>query len=131
MRGKGKINPKHDMKAAIAVALLVIAQPAQAQEASPGRRLFLNACGVCHAAEAGAPHRQGPGLFGIFGKAAAQAEGFKYSEALKTSGFVWDEATLDTWLTDAQAARPGTIMLYKQANPERRQLVIEYLKTVK
>ena len=104
---------------------------AQAQDDSPGRRLFVNACGVCHAAEPGAAPRQGPNLHGVFGRKAASVEGFKYSEALRTSGFIWDEATLDTWITDAQAARPGTIMLYRQANPERRQLVIDYLKTLK
>lgn len=117
--------------ALVALFALTSAKLAVAQEVSPAKRQFLNACGTCHATESGGPPRQGPHLFGIFGRASAQIEGFKYSEALKSSGFIWDEATLDTWLTDAQAARPGTIMLYKQANPERRQLVIEYLKTLK
>lgn len=112
------------------VLSLVTAGMSQAQEVSPERRQFLNACATCHAAEKGAPHRQGPTLFGVFGKPAAQLEGFKYSEALKTSGFVWDEATLDAWLTDSQGKRPGAIMLYKQANPERRKLAIDYLKSL-
>jgi cytochrome c len=104
---------------------------ASAQEVSPEKRQFLNACGTCHAAEPSAPHRQGPNLFGIMGKPAASLDGFKYSDALKASGLTWDEATLDKWLTDAQAAQPGTTMLYRQANPERRQLVISYLKSLK
>ncbi|MFM9849077.1 MAG: c-type cytochrome [Hyphomicrobiaceae bacterium] len=115
----------------VAATSTLAANASLSQEASPGRRQFLNACGVCHAAEPDAAPRQGPNLFGVFGRPAAQASGFKYSEALKTSGFVWDEATLDTWLTDAQGARPGVVMLYRQANPERRQLVIDYLKTLK
>jgi cytochrome c len=96
-----------------------------------GQRLFIGACAACHAWEQGAPHRQGPNLFGIAGKPAGSVSDFKYSEALASSGFVWDDATLDTWLTDAQAARPGVVMLYRQANPERRKLVIEFLKSLK
>ena len=105
--------------------------PLAAQEDSPGRRLFLNACGVCHTVEPGAPARQGPSLSGIFGKIAGAVADFKYSDALKTSNLQWDEPTLDAWLTDPQAVRQGVTMLYRQANPERRKIIIDYLKTIK
>lgn len=117
--------------ALLCASFLLAATPLVAQDAAAAKRYFLNACGVCHSSEPGAPHRQGPNLFGVFGKPAGGVGGFKYSDALKASGLTWDEATLDHWLTDSQAARAGTVMLYKQANPERRQLAIDYLKTLK
>jgi cytochrome c len=106
--------------------------PARAQDVdlAKARQLFVSACGTCHTAEKGAPNRQGPNIYDIIGKPAAARDGFKYSEAMKSSGFVWDEATLDRWIEDAQAMRPGTIMAYRQRDPDRRKLVIAYLKSL-
>jgi cytochrome c len=75
--------------------------------------------------------RQGPNLFGVVGRQAGGAAGFKYSAAFiaGSGGIVWDEGTLDRWLADPQSIIPGAVMLYKQADPDRRRLVIEYLKT--
>lgn len=103
---------------------------AQDVDIARARQLFVSACGTCHTAEKGAANRQGPNLYDIVGKPVGLREGFKYSEPLKSSGFVWDEATLDRWIEDAQAARPGTIMAYRQRDPDRRKLVIAYLKTL-
>jgi len=92
---------------------------------------FKKSCGTCHVAEAGAGPRQGPNLFGVVGRAAGSVEGFNYSPAFVAakSGIVWDEQTLDRWLTDPQSVIPGAVMPYKQADPDKRKLVIEYLKT--
>ena len=43
---------------------------------------------------------------------------------------MWDATTLDEWITNAQAAHPGTFMNYRQANAEKRKRVIEYLKSL-
>jgi cytochrome c len=92
---------------------------------------FKKSCGTCHVAAPDAGPRQGPNLFGIVGRAAGSVEGFKYSPAFVAGhdGVVWDEATLDRWLADPQSVIPGAVMLYKQADPDKRRLVIEYLKT--
>jgi len=91
---------------------------------------FKKSCGTCHVAEAEAGPRQGPNLFAVIGRKAGSVEGFKYSPALAGGDrIVWDEDTLDRWLTDPQALIPGAVMLYKQADPDKRRLVIEYLKT--
>ena len=92
---------------------------------------FKKSCGTCHVAEAGAAPRQGPNLFGVIGRAAGSLEDFTYSPAFiaAKSGIVWDDQTLDRWLTDPQVLIPGAVMLYKQADPDKRKLVIEYLKT--
>jgi cytochrome c len=103
---------------------------ASSADLTAAKAQFQSSCGTCHAAEEGAPSRQGPNLFDRFGKVAGTLEGFNYSEALKTSTFVWDEVTLDRWITDTQAMRPGVLMTYRQADPVKRRLIIDYLKSL-
>jgi cytochrome c len=92
---------------------------------------FKKSCGVCHVAAADGAPRQGPNLFGVVDRAAGGVAAFKYSPAFAkgSAGIVWDEGTLDRWLADPQSVIPGSVMLYKQADPDKRRLVIEYLKT--
>jgi cytochrome c len=112
------------------VAGLAIAMPL-ARADDTNRAQFLKSCGTCHSVEPGAPPRQGPNLLGVFGRKAGTLEGFKYSDALKSADWVWDEVHLDKWIENAQAMRPGVVMPYRQADPEKRAKVIEFLKTLK
>ena len=116
--------------AAFPSLLLFGSVPALAQDASAGKAQFLTSCGVCHSVEPGASPRQGPGLDGVFGRAAGTVPGFKYSDALKAGGWVWDEATLDPWMENAQAVHPGTTMNYRQRDPDKRQAILGFLKTL-
>ena len=87
-------------------------------------------CMSCHAVTPG-QNGIGPSLAGVFGRKAASAPGFEYSDALKASGKTWDEATLDAWLTNPMGMVPGTRMTYMgQSDPAKRREVIEYLKTL-
>ena len=63
------------------------------------------------------------------GQAGKIAE-FKYSEVLAKADLTWDEATLDRWIEDAATVQPGTTMAYRQRDPEKRKLIITYLKTL-
>jgi len=98
-----------------------------------GAELFRRACAACHASEKNAPPRQGPNLFGVYGRMAGTAAGFSYSAGFLAGsrGIVWNAASLDRWLVNPQAMMPGVVMPYKQPKPERRAAVIEYLKTLK
>lgn len=88
-------------------------------------------CMSCHAVTPG-QNGIGPSLAGVFGRKAASAPGFEYSDAMKASGKTWDEATLDTYLTNPMGVVPGTRMTYMgQSDPAKRKAVIEYLKTLK
>jgi|FEC22Drversion2_1045045.scaffolds.fasta_scaffold00566_6 cytochrome c len=109
-----------------------IARTAVAEEVdlAAAERQFVSSCGVCHVVDPDAPARQGPPLAGILGRAAGSRAGYAYSDALKRSGIVWTEETLDRWIENAQAYVPGTTMMYRQAKPERRQLIIAYLKSL-
>ena len=113
------------------VMLAAAAATADGVDPAAAEAQFKKSCGVCHVAEAGAPPRQGPNLFGVVGRQAGTVADFKYSPAFAagSGGIVWDEATLDRWLTDPQAVIPGAVMPYKQADPDKRKLVIEFLKT--
>jgi cytochrome c len=112
-------------------AVLLRAAGADGVDLAAAETQFKKSCGTCHVAVADAAPRQGPNLFGVVGRKAGEAAAFKYSEAFAkgSGGIVWDDATLDRWLTDPQAVIPGAVMVYKQADPDKRRLVIEYLKT--
>ena len=103
---------------------------ADAADLAAGEQQFKTSCGVCHTAVEGEPPRQGPNLHSVYGRRAGTLAGFNYSAALKNGGWTWDETTLDPWIENAQAAHPGTYMNYRQANPEKRKLVIDYLKSL-
>ncbi|MDP6174357.1 MAG: hypothetical protein QGF09_09340 [Rhodospirillales bacterium] len=69
-------------------------------------------CAECHSLEPGV-HLSGPSLAGIWGRPAGTGQGFgRYSKALRDSGLVWDEATLDAWLMDGKALVPGNRMIF-------------------
>ena len=46
----------------------------------------------------------------------------------KWADIVWNEETLDKWLTDPQAVAPGAKMFFHLDNPQDRADVIAYLK---
>ena len=82
-----------------------------------GETVFL-ACIGCHSLEQGAPHKVGPNLFDIAGKAAGTRPGFKYSDALVEAGakgLVWEQGTLLAWIMQTEGMVPGTWMLYYNA----------------
>lgn len=117
------------------VCLMVVASAAVADQADlvAAESQFKKSCGTCHVAVADAGPRQGPNLFGVVGRKAGEVADFKYSEAFAkgSGGIVWDESTLDRWLADPQSVIPGALMLYKQTDPAKRGLVIDYLKTLR
>ena len=69
-------------------------------------------CRSCHTIAPGGANMTGPNLHGVFGRKAASVEGFKYSDALKNAGFVWDGEHLNQWLEKPQTYLPGTKMSF-------------------
>lgn len=120
--------------AATLVAGFCVISQAQAQMPLPAAApvdpatLFGRQCGTCHVAVADGGPRQGPNLWGVYGRKAGSVPEFKYSANYATSGIVWDETTLDTYLTNPQAMIAGSVMGYRQANPESRATIIAWLK---
>ncbi|WP_417613860.1 c-type cytochrome [Parasphingorhabdus sp.] len=89
-------------------------------------------CGTCHNVEKDGGNGIGPNLWGVAGNPAAQKAGYAYSPAMKSSGLVWDNATLNTYLKEPLKTVPGTKMAYAGLrNDEQRTEVIAYLDTLK
>jgi cytochrome c len=112
-----------EMQAAVAA----LPAPYNAANYEAGRRVFAQ-CRSCHVIQAGAPHRVGPNLHGVFGREIGTAEGFTYSQAVQDADFVWDAAHLDEWLANPQTFLPGNRMAFAGVrNEEQRRDVTAYL----
>ncbi len=88
-------------------------------------------CAACHSVNPG-EQMTGPSLANIWHRKAGTVPGFdRYSDAMKRAKVVWNEETLDQWLTHPEALIPGTSMTFPGLRErESRRDVIAYLKTV-
>lgn len=115
----------------VIVALLVsgVAHDAHAQgDAQRGVKFFAQ-CAACHTLEPGR-NLTGPSLANLFGRKAGTVSNFlRYSEALRRSGVVWDEKTLDAWLKSPEKFIPGNDMTFPGIADDRaRRELIAFLK---
>jgi cytochrome c len=92
-----------------------------------GKDLFERRCSGCHALDL---NKEGPRLRGVYGRQAARAPGFAYSDALKKAAIRWDDASLDRWLSDPDSLAPDTDMGFRLTDAEERKAVIAYLKSL-
>ena len=100
-----------------------------AQDAAAGEQVFKK-CKVCHQIGDGAKNNVGPVLTGVVNRPAGTYPGYNYSDANKTSGIVWDEATLKVYLKNPKAKVPGTKMSFPGLQSDDDIVnVIAYLKT--
>jgi cytochrome c len=76
-----------------------------------GRKLY-RACAPCHSLRPDV-NMTGPSLAGVWGRKAGGLSSFeRYSPALKSSGVVWDEKSLDAWLRDPSGFIPYNRMTF-------------------
>ena len=117
-----------DRTTILLLALILAAGPALAEgDPAAGKKVY-NKCKTCHALEAG-KNKLGPSLHGVFGRTAGMVEGYKYSQAMKDSGVVWDAATIDAYLAEPKTYIPGNKMVFVGLNKdEDRENLIAYLK---
>jgi len=89
-------------------------------------------CAACHTIAKDAPNALGPNLWGVAGTKAGDIKGYEFSPAMKASGLVWDETTLDTYLTNPRAMVPGTKMSFGGiADAAKRKELITWLMAQK
>ncbi len=117
--------------ASLACAMLFVASlfalttPVEQGDPVKGKQVFEKRCTGCHAMT---ESREGPRLQGVYGRTSGTVAGFTYSPALVQARIVWDEASLEQWLTDTDTLVPGNNMDFHVPNPQERRDLILYLK---
>ena len=79
--------------------IIIILTVSIANTADPvkGKKVFKK-CVACHSLQEG-KNKIGPSLYNLLGRKAGSVDGYKYSKAMKNSDVVWDEESLDKFLT--------------------------------
>lgn len=107
-------------------------RPAVASQAPPTDRgaMLFRKCAACHDFDPNDHSKAGPTFWHLVGRRAGTVAGYPYSSALKTSGLIWNEATIDRLFVEGpQAVAPGSKMpLQKMPSAQDRAELIQYLK---
>jgi cytochrome c len=116
--------------AILALSVIALSAPAFAVGGDPtrGQRAF-RVCAPCHSLELDR-NMTGPSLAGLWGRKAGSLPSFeRYSEALKSSGIIWDDRLLDGWLTDPDSMVPDNDMPFNGIKDARdRADLLAFLK---
>lgn len=112
-----------------ALLLLLQACSPSGTDAATGERVFKQ-CASCHQVGVNAHGGFGPQLNGVFGRRAGSTADFAYSDAMKTSGIVWDERSLAAFVRDPGKVVPGTKMRFWGIGDENQvKALLAYLRT--
>lgn len=103
--------------------------PAPPAPGAGGAAIFRSQCAPCHSLQAGSSGLPGPNLHAVFGRKAGTTPGFNYSAAMRNSGVIWNERTLDQFIAAPQTFIPSDVMPFPGlADKTARQRLIGYLK---
>ena len=64
----------------------------------------------------------------MFGRRAGSVRGFSYSPALQRAKIIWNNETLDAWLSNPESLIPGQRMGYSVADAKDRADIIAFLQ---
>ncbi len=93
-----------------------------------GKMDFMRKCSSCHDQKQSGGHSKGPHLWNLYGRKAGSIPGFEFSPAMKSSGHIWNWATLNYYLTDTEQAVPGRIMNFRGIRRDKvRARLLRYL----
>lgn len=96
-----------------------------AGNAANGKQLFEKRCTGCHSLD---NNKEGPRLHDVYGRKAGSVSDFTYSDELKAAHILWDERSLDQWLTNPDAVVPNNDMAFRVSNPQERADIIQFLR---
>lgn len=116
--------------ALVALGVSAMLSPTLAADgnAAHGQRIF-GACAACHSFESNR-NMTGPSLAELWDRKAGSLSSFlRYSSAVRSSGVVWNDRTLDEWITDPQHLIPGNVMTFAGIkNSQQRADLLAFLK---
>jgi cytochrome c len=101
-----------------AVLVAAVSTAAPAADVENGKTIW-NKCRACHQVGENAKNLVGPILNGLIGRKAGSIEGYKYSEANKNSGIVWDDATFREYIKNPKGKIPNTKMVFAGLTDEQ------------
>lgn len=94
-----------------------------------GKAIFQSQCSQCHALQPGSSDLVGPNLHDLFGRKAGTTLGYSYSAAMRDSGVVWTDGTLDQFIEAPQRYIHGDNMAFPGITDKTaRQRLVAYLK---
>lgn len=89
-------------------------------------------CASCHQVGPSARGGFGPQLNGVLGRRAASTTDYKYSDAMRQSGIVWNEQTLGAFLRGPGDVVPGTRMrFWGISDAQQIADLLAYLRTLR
>jgi len=93
-----------------------------------GQRVF-GACAACHSLQTDR-NMTGPSLADLWGRKAGNLTSFsRYSSALSSADFEWNDKTLDEWINDPQHLVPGNEMTFPGIKDARQRAdLLAFLK---
>ena len=116
--GGGEEEAPFDLGAALAAA----------DPAAGKRRSAI--CASCHTFEKGGAQGTGPNLWDIVGRDVGGVAGYGYTAALSGDGGQWTWERLDAYLKNSQDYMPGTAMVQRFPQDDRRVQILAYLGTL-
>jgi cytochrome c len=124
-------NSHFDVLAAVLAACLGQGAHAQVGDLKRGADVFAAECSECHSVRPG-KNKKGPSLHAVIGRKSGELSDFKYSDAMRQSGWIWDAETLRRYLAQPKRALPGGTMKY-DGLPEPKVLedLLVYLASIK
>ena len=109
------------------IIIILTVSIANTDDLVKGKKVFKK-CVACHSLQEG-KNKIGPSLYNLLGRKAGSVEGYKYSKAMKNSDVVWDEESLDKFLTKPRKFIKKTKMSFRGIKKKSlRDDIISYLK---
>ena len=109
------------------ITFILIFSIAYAADPVKGKKVFKK-CVACHSLQEG-KNKIGPSLYNLLGRKAGSVDGYKYSKAMKNSGVVWDEESLDKFLTKPRKFIKRTKMSFRGIKKKSlRDALISFFK---
>ncbi len=126
----GCTDDRHDERMRAAGPNPSLERLMQVASAPAGEAKFRQ-CMACHTIIPDALDKEGPNLFGVFGKPFGQnRHGYPYTSALIGAGGRWDAATLNAWIANPKRIVPGTTMQFSGVtDPLDRADLIVFLQS--